>query len=84
MKQVGGTYSSLRVAGCESIVEDSVVASVLAGLVGNRSGCPRLKDALGRYLLLRGDDLEAAIELASKIPAARMGDRWEVRPLKEQ
>jgi hypothetical protein len=52
--------------------------------VGNRSGCPRLKEALGRYLLLRGDDLEAAIELASKIPAARMGDRWEVRPLKEQ
>jgi hypothetical protein len=30
------------------------------------------------------DDLDAAIELASKIPAARMGGSVEVRPLKEQ
>jgi hypothetical protein len=35
-------------------------------------------------LFYEADDLDAAIELASKIPAARMGGSVEVRPLKEQ
>ena len=37
--------------------------------------------ALGGYLLFEADDLDAAIELASRIPAARMGGAVEVRPL---
>jgi hypothetical protein len=40
-----------------------------------------LKDAIGGYLFLEADDLDAAIELASIIPAARMGGAIEVRPL---
>lgn len=40
-----------------------------------------LKDAIGGYLFLEADDLDAAIELASIIPAARMGGGIEVRPL---
>ena len=43
-----------------------------------------VKEALGGYLFLEADDLDAAIELASRIPAARMGGAVEVRPLKEQ
>jgi hypothetical protein len=43
-----------------------------------------VKEALGGYLFYEADDLDAAIELASKIPAARMGGSVEVRPLKEQ
>jgi hypothetical protein len=43
-----------------------------------------LKEAIGGYLLFEGDDLDAAIELASRIPAARLGGAVEVRPLKEQ
>ncbi len=39
-----------------------------------------LKEAVGGYLFLEADDLDAAIELASKIPAARMGGAIEVRP----
>jgi hypothetical protein len=39
------------------------------------------KEALGGYLFLEADDLDAAIELAAKIPAARMGGAIEVRPL---
>ena len=39
------------------------------------------KKALGGYLLFEADDLDAAIELASRIPAARMGGAVEVRPL---
>jgi hypothetical protein len=42
-----------------------------------------LKDAIGGYLFLEADDLDAAIELASIIPAARMGGGIEVRPLVE-
>jgi hypothetical protein len=43
-----------------------------------------LKEALGGYLFFEADDLDAAIELAARIPAARMGGAIEVRPLKEQ
>jgi hypothetical protein len=39
-----------------------------------------IKEALAGYLLLEADDLDAAIELASRIPAARLGGAIEVRP----
>jgi hypothetical protein len=42
-----------------------------------------VKEALGGYLFFEADDLDAAIELASRIPAARMGGAVEVRPVKE-
>ncbi len=42
-----------------------------------------IKEALGGYLVLEADDLDAAIELASRIPAARMGGAIEVRPVVE-
>ncbi|CAN5301900.1 hypothetical protein BH18ACT12_BH18ACT12_13250 [soil metagenome] len=41
------------------------------------------KEALGGYLVFEAEDLEAAIELASRIPAARMGGTVEVRPVVE-
>ena len=40
-----------------------------------------VKEALGGYLFFEADDLDAAIELASRIPAARLGGAIEVRPL---
>ncbi len=42
-----------------------------------------VKEALGGYLVFEADDLDAAIELASRIPAARMGGAVEVRPIAE-
>jgi len=39
------------------------------------------KEALGGYFLLEADDLDAAIEVAAKVPAARMGGGIEIRPL---
>ena len=39
------------------------------------------KEALGGYLFFEADDLDAAIELAARIPAARMGGAIEVRPI---
>jgi hypothetical protein len=42
------------------------------------------KEAFGGYYLFEADDLDAAIELASRIPAARLGGAIEVRPLVER
>jgi hypothetical protein len=42
------------------------------------------KEAIGGYLIFEADDLDAAIKLASRIPAARMGGAIEVRPLVER
>ena len=42
-----------------------------------------LKEAIGGYLLFEADHLDAAIELASRIPAASMGGAIEVRPIAE-
>ena len=42
-----------------------------------------VKEALGGWLVYEADDLDAAIELAGRIPAARMGGAVEVRPIVE-
>ena len=42
-----------------------------------------VKEALGGYLFFEADDLDAAIELAARIPAARLGGAVEVRPIVE-
>jgi hypothetical protein len=39
-----------------------------------------VKEALGGYFVLEADDLDAAIELAARIPAARLGGAIEIRP----
>jgi hypothetical protein len=41
------------------------------------------KEALGGYLVFEADDLDSAIELASRVPAARLGGAVEVRPIVE-
>ena len=41
------------------------------------------KEAVAGYLVFEGDDLDAALELAARIPAARMGGAIEVRPVAE-
>ena len=41
------------------------------------------KEAVGGWLVFEADDLDAAIELASRIPAARLGGAVEVRPIVE-
>ena len=42
------------------------------------------KEHLGGYSLVEADDLDAALEIAARIPAARMGGAVEVRPLVER
>ena len=42
------------------------------------------KEVFGGYYLLEADNIDPAIELAARIPAARMGGSVEVRPLVER
>jgi hypothetical protein len=42
------------------------------------------KEHLGGYYLVEANDLDAALEIAARIPAARMGGAVEVRPLVER
>jgi hypothetical protein len=42
------------------------------------------KEHLGGYMLVEADDLDGALEIAERIPAARMGGAIEVRPLVER
>jgi hypothetical protein len=64
-----GTATTVRVEGDETLVTDGPFAEV--------------KEAIGGYLVFEADDLDAAIEVASRIPAARMGGAVEVRPIVE-
>ncbi|MDX6581869.1 MAG: hypothetical protein QOI10_1053 [Solirubrobacterales bacterium] len=61
--------TTVRVSDGETLVTDGPFAAV--------------KEALGGYLFFEADDLDAAIELASRIPAARLGGAIEVRPIVE-
>ena len=42
------------------------------------------KEYLGGFYLLEADDLDSAIELATRIPAARIGGAVEIRPVVER
>jgi hypothetical protein len=64
------TATTVRVEGGETLTTDGPFVTV--------------KEALGGWLMFEADDLDAAIELASRIPAARMGGAVEVRPIVER
>jgi hypothetical protein len=63
------TATTVRVEGGETLTTDGPFVAV--------------KEAVGGYLVFEADDLDAAIELAARIPAARMGGAVEVRPVAE-
>jgi hypothetical protein len=42
-----------------------------------------VKEALGGFMTFEADDLDAAIAIAARIPAARLGGAVEVRPVVE-
>jgi hypothetical protein len=43
-----------------------------------------VKEALGGYLFVDADNIDEAIEIAARIPAARLGGAIEVRPVVER
>jgi hypothetical protein len=44
---------------------------------------PFLAEAVGGYFVYEAESIEAAIALASKIPAARLGGAIEIRPVEQ-
>ena len=40
-----------------------------------------VKEAIGGFFVLEADDLDAAIDVASRVPAARLGGAIEIRPV---
>ena len=67
--EVPETATTVRVENGETLTTDGPFVAV--------------KEALGGYLSFEADDLDAAIELAARIPAARLGGAIEVRPIVE-
>jgi hypothetical protein len=39
-----------------------------------------MKEVVGGLIILEADDLDAAIEMAARVPAARYGGAVEIRP----
>jgi hypothetical protein len=64
------TASTVRVEDGKTLITDGPFVAV--------------KEAVGGWLVFEADDLDAAIELAARIPAARLGGAIEVRPLVER
>jgi hypothetical protein len=61
--------TTIRVDGGETLVADGPFADT--------------KEVFGGWYLLEADDLDAAIAIAERIPATRMGGVVEIRPLVE-
>jgi hypothetical protein len=67
--QAPETATTVRVADGKTLTTDGPFAEI--------------KEAIGGYLFFEADNLDAAIELAARIPSAGMGGAIEVRPLVE-
>ena len=65
--QPATTATTVRVQGGATLTTDGPFAET--------------KEALAGYYLFEADDLDAAIELAARVPTTRMGGAVEVRPV---
>jgi hypothetical protein len=67
--QLPETSTTVRVANGETLTTDGPFVET--------------KEALGGFFIFEADDLDAAIELAARVPAARLGGGVEIRPIQE-
>jgi hypothetical protein len=68
--QPAETATTVRVQDGEALTTDGPFAAT--------------KEVLGGYYLVEADDLDRALEIAARIPAARLGGAVEVRPVVER
>jgi len=62
---------------------DATTVRVKDGTTQTKAGpFVNTEGAVGGYYVLEADDLDAAIKVASRIPAARLGGAIEIRPVK--
>jgi hypothetical protein len=64
------TATTVRVEGGQTLLSDGPFVEA--------------KEHLGGYVVVEADELDAALEIAARIPAARMGGAIEVRPVVER
>ncbi len=64
------TATTLRMLDGESLITDGPFAET--------------KEVFGGYYVLEADDVDAALEIARRIPAVRLGGAVEIRPLVEE
>jgi len=65
--QSAETATSVRVVGGRTLMTDGPFADT--------------KEVLGGFCLVEADNLDEALEIAARVPAARLGGAVEVRPL---
>jgi hypothetical protein len=65
--QPAGTATTVRVKDGRTLTTDGPFAET--------------KEELGGYYLMEADDIDSALEIAARIPAARLGGAIEVRPV---
>jgi hypothetical protein len=68
--QPAATATTVRVEGGNTLTTDGPFAET--------------KEVLGGFYLIEAGDLDEALEIAARVPAARMGGCVEVRPLVER
>ena len=68
--QPGATATTVRVENGKTLTTDGPFAET--------------KEVLGGFYLFEADDLDSALDVAARIPAARMGGSVEVRPIVER
>jgi hypothetical protein len=68
--QPPATATTVRVQGTQTLTAEGPLAAAA--------------ESLGGYYVVEAEDLDSAVELAARIPAARMGGAIEVRPLVER
>jgi RNA polymerase sigma factor (sigma-70 family) len=68
--QPAETATTVRVRGGQTLLTDGAFVEA--------------KEHLGGFLVVEADELDDALEIAARIPAARMGGAVEVRPLVER
>jgi hypothetical protein len=89
--EFGAFNDELRTAGA-LVVGNELQPASTATVVSVRHGgtvvtdgpFAETKEAFGGFFLFEADDLDAALELAARIPAARRGGAIEVRPVVER
>ncbi|MGI8430269.1 MAG: YciI family protein [Solirubrobacteraceae bacterium] len=88
--QVSGDYIAIttddRVVGGAQLqpIESATTVRVQDGRTLTTDGpFAETKEVFGGYYLLEADDLDAALEVAARIPAARMGGSVEIRAVVE-
>lgn len=86
-KQVGADYQALnQTPGVTpglpmGLPENATTVRVEGGKTLTTDGpFVGMKEAVGGFFVLEADDLDTAIELAARVPAARYGGAVEIRP----